>query len=153
MTVDKIYFLGADPGKSGGIALVEQDNKSVLSFPMPETEKDISDIFEEHAQKIKIAILEKVHSMPNQGVVSAFTFGKGYGFLRGMLTAHKIPFEDVQPAVWQKELKCLSHGDKNITKARAQALFPNLKKITHKTADALLIAEFCRRRFELKKEG
>ena len=38
----------------------------------------------------------------------------------------------------------LSKGDKNVTKSRAQELFPELK-ITHAIADALLIAEYGRR--------
>lgn len=39
---------------------------------------------------------------------------------------------------------CLTNGDKNITKQRAQQLFPSAK-VTHKIADALLLAEYCRR--------
>jgi hypothetical protein len=42
----------------------------------------------------------------------------------------------------------LSKGDKNVTKRKAQELFPSLK-ITHATADALLIAEYLRRKNEL----
>ncbi len=44
---------------------------------------------------------------------------------------------------WQKEMGCLTKGDKNVTKRRAQELFPTLK-ITHAIADALLIAEYGR---------
>jgi hypothetical protein len=43
--------------------------------------------------------------------------------------------------VWQKSLGCLTHGDKNVSKAAAQRLFPGMK-ITHATADALLIAYY-----------
>lgn len=39
---------------------------------------------------------------------------------------------------------CLTKGDKNISKARAQQLFPTAK-ITHATADALLLAEWRRK--------
>jgi len=39
---------------------------------------------------------------------------------------------------------CLTKGDKNVSKRRAQELFPALK-VTHAIADALLIAEFARR--------
>jgi len=57
------------------------------------------------------------------------------------LTAAGIPFERVRPQVWQKELSCLTGGDKNVSKRRAQELFPHLKVI-HATADALLIAHY-----------
>ena len=45
------------------------------------------------------------------------------------------------PQVWQKALGCMTGGDKNVTKRRAQELFPG-HKITHATADALLIAHY-----------
>jgi hypothetical protein len=47
--------------------------------------------------------------------------------------------------VWQGALECLSGGSKNVTKLRAQQLFPG-EKVTHGSADALLIAEYGRRR-------
>jgi hypothetical protein len=77
------------------------------------------------------------------GVKSAFTFGQGYGRLEMALTAANVPFKRVTPQVWQKSMKCLTGGDKNISKGRAQEMFPSLK-ITHATADALLIAEYAR---------
>jgi hypothetical protein len=41
-------------------------------------------------------------------------------------------------------MSCLTKGDKNVTKSRAQELFPEVK-VTHAIADALLIAEYGRR--------
>jgi hypothetical protein len=61
-----------------------------------------------------------------------------------MLVAAGLPFELVSPAMWQRAMGCLSGGDKNVTKRKAQELFPDLY-ITHATADALLIAEYGRR--------
>jgi Holliday junction resolvasome RuvABC endonuclease subunit len=75
------------------------------------------------------------------GVKSAFTFGNGFGHLEMALTAAGIPFERVSPQRWQKALGCLTKGDKNVSKRRAQELFPSMK-ITHATADALLIAYY-----------
>jgi hypothetical protein len=43
--------------------------------------------------------------------------------------------------VWQKALGCLTKGDKNITKRKAQEMFPGIK-VTHATADSLLIAHY-----------
>jgi hypothetical protein len=81
------------------------------------------------------------------GVVSAFTFGRGYGALRMALTMFDLHFEEVTPRQWQKAMACLTGGDKNVSKRRAQELFPALT-ITHAIADALLIAEFSRRRYQ-----
>lgn len=61
------------------------------------------------------------------------------------LTAAGIPFDEVSPAVWQKYLGCLTGGDKNVTKAKAQQLFPHIT-VTHAIADAILIGEYLRRK-------
>ena len=79
--------------------------------------------------------------MPKQGVASVWTFAQNYGTLLGILAALKITRYHVTPYIWQKTLQCLSKGDKNITKRRAQELFPDIK-ITHATADALLIGKY-----------
>lgn len=140
-----MIIIGIDPGQSGAAAYI---SNGVIEFvKLANTERDISDFLREH-QDASFAYIEKVHSMPKQGVASSFKFGANYGFLRGCLIAHGIPFEEVTPQKWQKAMGCMSRGDKNVTKARAQQLFPEIK-ITHAIADALLIAEYGRRvRFE-----
>ncbi len=136
-------YLGIDPGMSGGIALVHANQKYMTeAWKMPETEKDTELLLSGIKGLISLAYIESVHSMPKQGVSSSFKFGRSYGFLRGLLIGLAIPFDEVPPQRWQKALGCLSKGDKNVTKSKAQQLFPQLK-ITHATADALLIAHYC----------
>ncbi len=146
-------YIGIDPGKSGAIAaLVEfQDElgryaEFVHWMKNAETEQDLSQWVAGLLVKDdeNFAYIENVHSTPQMGVTSAFTFGDSNGFLRGLLTAHQIPFERVTPQKWQKVMGCLSKGDKNVTKAAAQRIFPR-ERITHANADALLLAEYCRR--------
>ncbi len=140
-----MIFLGLDPGKSGGISVHTDEYVNAFAFTN-QTPKDICQIIRACSRGDCgcFAAIEKVHSMPKQGVASSFTFGKGYGFLLGCLTALEIPFEYVTPQKWQRYLGCLSKGDKNVTKQKAQELFPHLK-ITHATADALLIGEYLKR--------
>lgn len=138
------YFLGIDPGKSGGLGFVPKSSEDkAFAYPIPESERDCADIIEEFRHIIIAAAIENVHAMPKQGVSSTFTFGQSYGFLRGLLVAFKIPYTNPSSMAWQKDLNCRSKGDKNITKHKAQSLFPYLK-ITHATADALLLAEWTR---------
>ena len=40
-------------------------------------------------------------------------------------------------------MDCLTGGDKNVTKRKAQSLFPWVK-VTHAIADSMLLAEYCR---------
>lgn len=140
-------WMGIDPGsKSGGIAVIEETSSGVLvtSQKLDATEADVSAFLDVFAIRSQFCLIEKVAATPQMGVCSAFTFGKSFGFLIGLLTAHKIPFEFVTPQKWQKSLGCLSGGDKNVTKAAAQRLFPSVR-FTHANADATLIAEHCRR--------
>lgn len=145
---------GIDPGQSGGIALIGKDFAEV--WPMPATEQDTYALLEGYTcsallmRVIKKAYIEAVHSFPGQGVHSMFVFGQSYGFLRGILTAMKIPFEEVAPQRWKTAmgLKFTKNDPprvkKNGSKQLAQQLFPQLA-ITHATSEALLIAEYGRR--------
>jgi crossover junction endodeoxyribonuclease RuvC len=138
-----MFYLGIDPGKSGGIAVLSPTGVIDCMVKMPQTEADLYYLLRSFDGDGR-AMVEHVHASPQMGVVSAFTFGKGYGALLMALTAAKIKFDEVSPRKWQGALQCLTKGDKNVSKRRAQQLFPGLT-ITHATADALLIAEFCRR--------
>ena len=153
-------IIGIDPGVNGGIAWITDGKPCVEK--MPETLQDLWELIDEISGRkwsnngppdLK-AYLEEVHVAPSfaksadgkknrirMGAKSAFTFGRGFGRLEMALTAAGIPFERVRPQVWQKALGCLTKGDKNVSKRRAQELYPQLK-ITHATADALLIATY-----------
>jgi crossover junction endodeoxyribonuclease RuvC len=139
--------LGVDPGANGGIAWIT-DGKACVE-KMPDTLQDLWELIRDitnhprsslDGRKYK-AYIEQVSSSPQMGVVSSFSFGRGYGNLEMALTAAGIPFERVRPQVWQKALGCMTKGDKNVSKRKAQELFPD-RKITHATADALLIAHY-----------
>lgn len=143
-----MIYLGVDPGKSGAIAAIWDDGVPfVAHIKLKETEQDIAQFVGSFDQGHVRAVIERVSSSPQQGVVSAFTFGRSYGFLRGLLAAHQVPFTEVTPQKWQRAMGCLSGGDKNVTKARAQQLWPTLK-LTHANSDAYLLAEYARKFFK-----
>ena len=142
-----MYIIGLDPGANGAAVLLREDGTVDIAQFSKMTQADIAETLSEWTMDTETgyhAYLEQVHAMPKQGVSSTFKFGMGFGFLVGCLTALKIPFEYVTPNTWQKYLSCQSKGDKNVTKQKAQQLFPN-ERVIHATADALLIAEFGRR--------
>lgn len=151
-----MIYLGLDPGAGGGLAALDQQGGIVAVNKMPGTPREMFEWLlaaRTSADRTPTpvgatscwATLEKVSTSPQMGVVSAGTFMRGYGRLEMGLTAAGIPYDEVRPQVWQSHLGCLSKGDKNVTKARAQALWP-AATITHALADALLLAEFGRRR-------
>ena len=140
--------LGVDPGANGGIAWIDYNGKACVE-KMPDSLQDLWELICDITSYPKSSIdgrsykayIEQVASSPQMGVVSAFSFGRGYGNLEMALTAAGIPFERVRPQVWQKALGCMTKGDKNVSKSKAQELFP-YRKVTHATADALLIAYY-----------
>jgi len=161
-SIKRGIFIGIDPGKSGGLAAIEclKHKSRIEVVPMPATERDIDDWFKGQAFVAgnfyvpMFAIIEKVHSMPKQGVKSMFTFGMNYGGLRMALIANGIPFRESTPQEWmkamgmpKKDTKKSNSVWKNQLKAKAQQLYPALT-LTLKTADAALIATYARRVFD-----
>lgn len=153
-------YIGIDPGKSGGIAVLERDGSVRTATAMPETDRDVLDLLCHYTGSR--AVLEHVRASPQMGVVSAFTFGCGYGAVRMALASAGIAFHEVAPVRWQRVIGCLvpgvgravqdsPAGKKNAHKALAQQMFPGVK-VTHALADALLLAEYCRR-LEVRVDG
>lgn len=146
-------YIGIDPGQTGAMAIIDPtaggyhrvwdfDDLDGLSWLKTAVIGEIS--FK--------AVLEKVHSMPKQGVSSSFKFGMNFGIWRGRLEALGIPYDLVTPQKWQKEIfDSMTKTDrKTMSLDRARRLFPEMsdmlkRKKDHNRAEALLIAEYCRR--------
>jgi len=147
MYINKLY-IGVDIGADGAASVVDGAGKYIDGINFKKgTVRDIKDFLTELYYNPDYecrALIESVHSSPQMGVSGAFSFGRSAGIIVGMLTAIGIPFDFVSPQKWQKTLGCMTHGDKNISKAKAQQLFPEVR-ITHSNADSLLIAEYLRR--------
>ena len=144
--MDNRIYIGIDPGKNGGIGIIYNDQAYCMRCPATvlEMAKEINDCIELAPDIQKQAIIEAVHSFPNQGVKSVFTFGEGYGKWLGILAAYKIPYIQVTPQKWQKYFGSLSRDKKerkNQLKHLAQQRYPDIK-ITLATADAMLLATY-----------
>ena len=142
-----MLFIGIDPGGSGAMAAIDGQGVVVGVVKNVATERDLWNALSGWVRLYPgtYAVVEIVHSMPKQkqGVSSSFKFGRSYGFLRGILVASGVRFSEVAPFKWQTAMRCRTKGDKNVSKARAQQLFPDMQ-ITHAIADALLLAEYAR---------
>lgn len=145
--------IGIDPGKLGAMAVLFPEGDVELA---PFDETGFLQVFRVVAsspadQKVVVA-LEHVGGIPGQSAPAAFNFGDNFGYIRGLLTAFKIPYELVRPQKWKKEFSCTS--DKNTSIAVAKRLFPGVnlkrtercKKDDDGRAEALLLAEYARRR-------
>ena len=147
-----VSYLGIDPGKAGGFALLDCDGHlgRVKLWKMPETERETWDLVVGFNHLEVLVMLEAVHSMPKDGVASAFKFGTNYGFLRGCLTAAGLVFHEVTPAKWKGALGLKRKDGETIGKFKArsrqmaQRLYPGAGRIINATAEALLLAHYCK---------
>lgn len=110
-------------------------------------------------------VLEDVHALFGASAKSTFNFGWIVGVLEGLLVASNIPYTKVTPKEWQKEIwkgiPIQKKQGKNSTDTKAMSLlaakrlFPNedlrdterCTKAHDGKVDALLLAEYCRRKF------
>ena len=138
--------IGIDPGKGGGVAVISSE--TVHIYNCPRTVSDMATLIamclnDVSASEAKVFI-EKVWSFPTDGRAGSFTFGENYGQWQGILASHELEPVYVTPKKWQShfEIKKGLKKDirKRILKQMAKDRCPSTKKITLKTADALLIA-------------
>lgn len=155
---------GIDPGLTGAVAWLSAEGRylgggltptvgreynlrgmvELLSVPFADDA-----LVEGHEVLVRVAV-EKVHSMPKQGVSSTFKFGMGYGIWLGMLSALMLSYQLVPPLTWQRAMLrgCPRGQSKVYSLTTAQALWPTAplsRKKDHGLADALLMAEWLRR--------
>lgn len=143
-----MIYIGIDPGKDGALAVMED----IGNYAVPFDPALYAETLENLGGYPCKCCLERVGAMPGQGVTSMFKFGENFGFLQGLLTAFRIPYELVTPQKWKKEFQIT--GDKNSSIAVCRRLFPDVslrksdrcRKDHDGMAEALLMAEYARRR-------
>lgn len=100
--------IGIDIGAKGALAHINKTNNVELLKIIPfELKKYITYLKSINLENIDLFVIEKVHSMRNQGVKSMFSFGTRYGEIFGMLETLDIPNDKIlllDPKVWQKNL-------------------------------------------------
>lgn len=154
-------YIGIDPGLDGAVAVIDVVFNRVRLLDVPTLSVGTKREYDAAGMAALlrefepdnfggVAVIESVHSMPEQGVASSFAFGKGLGIWLGILAALQIPHELVTPQRWKKTVMDGMAKEKDASRQRAIQLFPaaaadlKLKK-HHGRADALLMAEFKRR--------
>jgi hypothetical protein len=167
-----VIYIGIDPGLDGGIAVIRIGANGVFTeiydTPVYEVKSakktrremnlvGIVNLFVgviglsvPASPNLVFVVLEKVHSMPEQGVSSSFNFGRGFGQWEGILAAMEIPYMLVDPRRWKAEMMPDMGKDKDAARMIAGRLFPQaVSKLSRKKddgrAEALLLAEYGRR--------
>ena len=146
-------YIGIDPGLSGALAVISPKGAYAITFDEDDYIDALKSCVQENGAGSVRAVVEHVGAMPKQGVASTFKFGTNFGWIQGVLAALEIPYELVRPLKWKREFSCTS--DKNTSIEVAKRMFPAVsllatprcKKPHDGMAEALLMAEYCRRNF------
>ena len=158
MQENHIKYIGIDPGKSGGIAVIYQND--IKALKCPDTVEEMAILFslileDTPAENVKV-LIEKVWSRPTDGRASVFTFGTNYGQWQGIIATHEITPDYVTPSKWMKYFECppkLKKKDrKHWLRDLARVLYVDLPKVTLSTADAILIATYLQQLFSSSEE-
>ena len=138
--------IGIDPGKGGGVAIITDE--TVETHNCPNTVHGMAFLIgtclsDVSAYRTKV-FLEKVWTFPTDGRAGSFTFGENYGQWQGILASYELEPTLVTPKTWQSHLGVKKGLPKNVRKKMLKQMAiercPGLKKVTLKTADAILIA-------------
>jgi len=151
--------IGVDPGLDGGLAAMSSEGLQLRVMPVVAVgkrrqldEQAIVHWLSGFAPGECHVFIEAVGARPKQGVVAMFSFGTGWGLLRGICAGLGFSYELVRPQEWQGEvLKGQPSGSEYLVASR---LWPNTEwrasercqKPHDGLVDAALIAEFGRRR-------
>jgi crossover junction endodeoxyribonuclease RuvC len=167
-------FAGIDPGLTGAVAALDEDGRLIFAQDTPiievkrgKTAKGnektrhlylpaamasvlVENLFQDVDRPNNVIVgIENVHSMPAQGVSSMFSLGRGLGLWEGIVAALRLPVEMIEPAVWKRAMGIPAGSDKSGSIELALRLFPSApvkRKRDNGRADAILLAEFCRRK-------
>lgn len=105
----KYKIIGIDPGKNGGVAVINMNRQVENIVAMPTTDllwSTFKEIFKKEKGVKKYVFLENVHSRPTDGVVGAFTFGYHFGYIESILH-HLVKLDNilrVDPRKWQNSM-------------------------------------------------
>ena len=147
-------YVGIDPGKSGGIMVIDEDGKAE-AYKCPEKVLDMSILFKliigDTAPENVSLLMERVWARPGNAVRAAFTYGVNYGQWLGVSSSHEVKMNTVIPSEWIRWIGCpkalKSVIRKRWLKEKAQELYPEIKRVTLKTSDAILITKYAKEEY------
>jgi len=176
-------YIGIDPGLTGAFGVIDDSRVYTTPMPSlwiiknGKRRKHYDEIGIRtylNARKGAVVALEEQFPMPferelkdgttvKQGAVSSFSTGCGYCLFRGMLCALDFTTYTIHPKSWQKEFykRDTAKTTKEQSLEVVKEIHPSVDlyrterstKPDHNLVDALLIAEWCKRKHEgtLKK--
>ena len=149
-----MIIVGIDPGRKGAVAILYSTPTSwnISAYEMPYVARDIDvprlcGLLNGWLDEMEVWI-ERVHSMPGQGVASTFAFGVGFGVILGVIQAMELPMHLVAPQTWKAEILRDTDKSKEAAIEHVMQTYPGVdllqgrRKPHDGMADAICIAEY-----------
>jgi len=142
-------IVSIDPGAISGAIAFHADNGMVIvtDLPVADGQIDAVSLYKALAgRNIRAFVVERVGSMPKQGVASTFKFGVSVGIIHGLVAALAVPMHLIAPTVWKRGVGLPVGADKEAARALALRLYPQIHGLERKKdagrAEALLIGHY-----------
>ena len=96
----KYKYIGIDPGKSGGVACIDE-NGEIKAYKCPDSSEDMALLFEvlignTPPDNVRL-LMERVWARPTNAVRAAFSYGVNYGQWLGVASSHEIKMNTAIP--------------------------------------------------------
>jgi len=148
-----MVYIGIDPGSvNGALGAIDSQGAYIEAFNIEHQDKHIMAlVFKSRSLGLvdpkegAEICMERVHSMPNQGLASTWNFARAVGVISAVCELTRYPVHLVTPQRWKKHFHLTA--DKNESLDMARYLWPEAKlkyKKDGNKAEALLIAEYLR---------
>ena len=153
-TKSRFKYIGIDPGISGGLAVIDEYG-TINAFKCPGSSDEMTSTFivamgDTAPCDIKL-LMERVWARPTNAVRAAFSYGVNYGQWLGISSSHEIKMNTVIPTEWIRWIGCpkalKSVIRKRWLKEKAKELYPEIKRVTLKTSDAILITRYAKEEY------
>ena len=147
-------YIGIDPGKSGGLVVIDETGEA-KAYKCPEEVIDMALLFQNAIgdtapDNVKL-LMERVWARPSNATRAAFTYGVNYGQWLGIAASHEIKMHTILPNGWMKWIGCPKALEvrkrKHWLRDKAKELYPDIKKVTLATSDAILIGHYAKEKY------
>ena len=147
-------YIGIDPGAGGGIGCIDEKGK-ITAHKCAQSSEDMALLFQvlmgnTAPDNIRL-LMERVWARPANAVRAAFSYGTNYGQWLGIAASNEVKMNIVIPSEWIRWIGCpkalKSVIRKRLLKEKAQELYPEIKRVTLKTSDAILITKYAKEEY------
>ncbi len=153
----KRFIIGVDPGRTGGISVIDRELGKLYMHEIPVIGKvldckAVGDIFKTYAED-SFCVMENIHAIANVPATTNFSLGNTCGIKETWLVALNIPYVKIAPVKWQTAMwvgipPMFDKKGKKDTKAMslvaAKRFFPETNFLKSKDGlyDAALMAKY-----------